>query len=222
MLLCDVGNTSYHFIEVSLQYSNTKNKDDYFKLKEKGYKKDVALFDASSVQERVFYICVNPHAKSILSKLDNWIDLSSYVDMSSYYESMGVDRIFACEAISTGVILDAGSAITVDIVKSRIFEGGFIYPGIRAMEQTYKNISSALDYSFNFELDLDRMPKNSRDAISYGYLKTLYKEVMVQDMKIYLTGGDAKKFATIFHQAKVDENLVFKGMIKIIKKADLC
>jgi type III pantothenate kinase len=41
-------------------------------------------------------------------------------------------------------------------------------------------------------------------------------------MKIFLTGGDAKKFAQIFPHAKVDEGLIFKGMKKIIKKADLC
>lgn len=90
------------------------------------------------------------------------------------------------------------------------------------MEQTYKNISLALEYSFNFELDLDKMPKNSQDAISYGYLKTLYCEVTSHKMDIFLTGGDAKKFAKIFPHARVDERLIFKGMKKIMKKADLC
>jgi type III pantothenate kinase len=205
MLLCDVGNTSYHFFD--------DNKE---------YKKDVSLFDPTSIKEKVFYICVNPHAKEILNKLDNWIDLSWHVEISEYYKTMGIDRIFACEAINNGIILDAGSAITVDIVKNRIFEGGFIYPGLKAMHETYKNISNALNYSFNFELDLDKMPKNSQDAISYGYLKTLYCEIMAHNMELYLTGGDAKKFAKIFPHAKVDELLIFKGMKKIMKKANLC
>lgn len=205
MLLCDVGNTSYHFMDDATTY-----------------KKDVNAFDPSTVTEKVFYICVNPLVKSILHKLDNWIDLSSHVDMSNYYETMGVDRIFACEAIDEGIVIDAGSAITVDLVKEGKFAGGFIYPGIRAMSQSYKNISSALAYSFNFELDLDKMPKNSQDAISYGYLKTLYCEVMAHDMELYLTGGDAEKFVLIFPHAKVDETLLFKGMKKIMKKAGLC
>ena len=205
MLLCDIGNSSYHFLD--------DNKE---------YKKNVNLFNPASIKEKVFYICVNPHAKEILSKLDNWIDLSWHVEMSKYYETMGIDRIFACEAIDDGIIIDAGSAITVDVVKERVFEGGFIYPGIKAMSRTYQNISSALDYSFNFELDLDKMPKNSQDAISYGYLKTLYCEVMAHNMEIYLTGGDARKFAKIFPHAKIDEALIFKGMKKIMKKADLC
>lgn len=205
MLLCDVGNTSYHFLDG-----------------EKSYKKEVGMYEPSSVKEKVFYICVNPHAKTILEKLPNWIDLSKHIDMSNYYDSMGVDRIFACEAIEEGVIIDAGSAVTVDLVKEGVFSGGFIYPGINAMTQTYKNISSALAYSFNFELDLDKMPKNSQDAISYGYLKTLYKEVTAHDTKLFLTGGDAKKFARIFPHAKIDELLIFKGIKKIMKKAGLC
>jgi type III pantothenate kinase len=90
------------------------------------------------------------------------------------------------------------------------------------MEKTYANISPALHYSFNFELNLDKMPKNSVDAISYGYLKTLYVEVISYNMEIILTGGDALEFALIFRDAKVDKQLVFNGMKKIINKANIC
>jgi type III pantothenate kinase len=205
MLLCDVGNTSYHFLN-----------------EESDYKKEADSFDPSSVKEKVFYICVNPHVKPVLQMLENWIDLSLHVERINYYETMGIDRIVACETVENGIIIDAGSAITVDVVKDGVFEGGFIYAGVHAMEQTYKNISLALEYSFNFELDLDKMPKNSQDAISYGYLKTLYCEVTSHKMNIFLTGGDAKKFAKIFPHARIDERLIFKGMKKIMKKADLC
>ena len=205
MLLCDIGNTSYHFLS-----------DD------NDYKESASTFEPSSITKKVYYICVNSSVQKELETLNTWIDLKSKVDMSSYYETMGIDRIFACEAIDNGVIVDAGSAITVDVVENGVFEGGFIYPGVTAMSQTYKNISPALDYSFNFECDLDIMPKNSQDSISYGYLKTLYSEVISHNMDIFLTGGDADKFALIFESAKIDKNLIFSGMKKIIKKADLC
>ena len=205
MLLCDIGNTTYHFFD---------EKDSY--------KKSVKSFNPLSVKQKVFYICVNPTIKEKLKSLENWIDLSLLVDVSNYYSTMGIDRIMACEAINNAVVIDAGSAVTVDVVKNGLFEGGFIYPGIRAMSQAYKNISSALEYSFNFELDLDKMPKNSADAISYGYLKTLYCEVVSHGINIYLTGGDANKFAKIFKSAQIDEMLIFKGMKKIMKKGDIC
>jgi type III pantothenate kinase len=189
---------------------------------EEEYKKNTKTFDPSSLKEKVFYICVNPTIKLLLEKLDNWINIAAFIDMSEYYATMGIDRIVACEFIRDGVIVDAGSAITVDLVKNGLFAGGFIYPGINAMSQTYKNISSALDYPFNFELDLGKMPKNSADAISYGYIKTLFCEVSALDAQIYLTGGDALRFAKVFPDAKVDERLIFKSMTQIIKKAKLC
>jgi type III pantothenate kinase len=200
MLLCDIGNTSYHFLEDGIEY-----------------KKDAQTFDPSTIKEEVHYNCVNTKIKLILKDLENWIDLSGHLDMSKYYETMGVDRMVASEAIKNGIIIDAGSAVTVDIVKDGLFQGGFIYPGLNAMSQTYKNISSALDYPFNFDIDLNKFPKNSTDAITYGYLKTLYAEVTSHNMNIILTGGDAKEFAKIFPDAKVNESLIFKGMKKLLQ-----
>jgi len=201
MLLCDIGNTSYHFLDESREY-----------------KQDVKTFDPSSVKEKVYFICVNNTLHVRLKSLPNWIDLSEYIDKEKYYKTMGIDRIFAVESVSNGIIIDAGSAVTVDVVKNDEFMGGFIYPGIKAMQKTYENISPALAYSFNFECDLDIMPKNSQDAISYGYLKTLYCEVMSHKLPIILTGGDALEFKKIFPDAKIETALIFHAMKKIIKE----
>lgn len=205
MHLCDIGNTSYHFFNDGVEY-----------------KKDVKTFTPSTMKEKIYYICVNSNVNEQLKDLKNWVNLASFIDKSNYYETMGVDRIVACEAIKNGVIIDAGSAITIDVVKNSTFMGGFIYPGFKAMEETYKNISPSLAYSFNFDLDLAIMPKNSQDAISYGFLKTLFCEVNSYDMQIILTGGDAPILQKIFKSAKVDQNLIFSGMKKIITKANIC
>ncbi len=199
MLLCDIGNTSYHFLDG-----------------EKDFKHSVDSFNPSSIEEKVYYISVNKKVDEILKDLDNWIDLSLEVDMGVYYPTMGIDRIFSSLAVQNAIVIDAGSAVTVDVVKDGEFMGGFIYPGVRAMSKTYKDISPALEYAFNFDIDLDILPKNSQDAISYGYLKTLHVEVMKHNMPVVLTGGDASKFVKIFPDAVVDENLIFKGMKNII------
>ena len=201
LILCDVGNTSYHFLDGDVET-----------------KELVETFDADTLNEDVYYISVNSNADETLSKLDNWHDLRSAIEWEKYYETMGIDRIIACEAIENGLIIDAGSAITVDIVTDGSFEGGFIYPGLDAMLESYRNISSRLDYSLNFELDLDKMPKNSQDAISYGVLRTLYSEVMRHNKTIYLTGGNAKVLSKIFPDAVVDELLLFKGMKKMMER----
>jgi len=66
------------------------------------------------------------------------------------------------------------------------------------------------------------MPKNSQDAISYGFLKTLYSEVMSHELPVVLTGGNAKELQKIFKNALLNETLIFDGMKQIIKKAKLC
>ena len=201
MLLCDIGNTSYHFLD-----------------KERDFKENVTTFDPSSVKQKVYFISVNAQVSAKLASLENWIDLSVFVDKSKYYESMGIDRIVATMGVKNALVVDAGSAITVDMVKNGVFCGGFIYPGVNAMQKTYANISPALAYSFNFECDLDIMPKNSQDAISYGYLKTLYLELISHNLPIILTGGDASKLKKIFRDAKIDAQLIFNSMKKIIKE----
>ena len=205
MLLCDIGNTSYHFLDGEVDF-----------------KKDVRSFHPQEIEQKVYYISVNSAVQEKLAGLENWIDLAHYIDTTPYYETMGIDRIFALEMIDDGIVLDAGSAITVDVKRNGVFEGGFIYPGVHAMAKTYENISKALSYSFNFELNLDKMPKNSQDAISYGFLGTLYREVMHHNLPVTLTGGDARVFAKIFPDAKINETLLFDAMKKIIKEAKLC
>lgn len=201
MLLCDIGNTSYHFLDG-----------------EKDYKKDVSSFNPALLTEDVYYICVNKTISQILKPLKNWIDLAQYVNKDNYYETMGIDRIVALQATDNAVVVDAGSAITVDVINKGVFKGGFIYPGINAMSKTYKDISPALEYPFNYEIDLNKLPKNSQDAISYGYLKVLYSEVTSHKLPIILTGGDAPKLQSLFEDYTIDEALIFKGMKNILIK----
>ena len=201
MILCDIGNTSYHFLDGN-----------------RSYKKSVKDFNPQEISKKVYFISVNANLKEQLSSLENWIDLAEFVDMSNYYESMGIDRIFAVETIDNGVIVDAGSAITVDVVKDGVYMGGFISPGLQAMKDTYKHISCALDYEFNFDLDLNTLAKTSQDSISYGVLKPLYTEVCSYNLPIVLTGGDARSLQKIFSNSIVDEKLIFKSMKALISK----
>ena len=204
MLLCDIGNTTYHFLDGELSF-----------------KKSVASFNPLKMKEKIYFISVNKKVNTELKGLSNWINLAQYIDMGNYYDTMGIDRIVACETVHNGVIIDAGSAVTVDVVKNGKFQGGFIYPGVAAMQKSYENISSSLAYSFNFDLPLNVIPKNSQNAISYGYLKTLHSEVTSYKMPIILTGGDALLFKKVFKDAKIDETLIFKGMKKIINNSNI-
>lgn len=207
MLLCDIGNTSFHF------FDDASGAD---------YKEDASRFDPASVTSTVFYINVNGSVQPKLDALPQWVDLSAHVQRSRYYSTMGIDRVMACEAVDEGVIVDAGSAITVDVVRGGRFEGGFIVPGLAALRTAYGRISVKLDSSFNFDLQLDKMPKNTKDAITYGALGLLAKEVRSYALPVYLTGGDASALKPLFEAPLLRPLLLFAGMKKIIQKAGLC
>ncbi len=198
-LLCDIGNTTFSFSD--------------------GKKVSVERFDISSISEKVYYVSVNHYWEKRLDMQENWINLRSKIDFSKYYESMGIDRVVCCEAVANAVVVDAGSAITVDVIEDDTHLGGYIYPGFSALEKCFKDISPALEVSFNFEIDLDRMPKNTEDALSFGAIAPLISHIrsLSKSLPVILTGGDAEKLNPFIPNAKIDHDLVFKGMQKIIQ-----
>lgn len=50
---------------------------------------------------------------------------------------MGLDRKIACAGLSDAVIVDAGSAVTVDIMKEGVHQGGIILPGLINLKKIY-------------------------------------------------------------------------------------
>jgi type III pantothenate kinase len=135
---------------------------------------------------------------------------------------MGIDRIMVCEAVSNGVIVDAGSAITVDVMRKGDYQGGMIALGLRAAYEAYAKLSPALNVSFNFEVDLAKMAKNTPDAVSIGFLAPLIGYIENLGEPIMLTGGDARVLKHFLPNAIVDEELIFNGMKKLIHKGKEC
>ena len=199
MLLCDIGNTSFHFYDLQNEF-----------------KKSVKSFDPASITEDVYYICVHSQIKKKLENLPNWHNLEQRVDRSRYYDTMGIDRIMACEAVQDGVVVDAGSAITVDVVQEGLFQGGFIYPGVKAFERAYASISEALSFQIQTDIDLTNLPKNTLDALSYGFLSGLVKEITSYKLDIILTGGDAALLQRHIPEAKREQLLLFQGMLSVL------
>ena len=90
---------------------------------------------------------------------------------------------------------------------------------LEKLKDRYRNIREFADYNhFDYELNLNELPRNSTDAITYGYLKGLHSEVTSHKKDIFLTGGDAQKLLKIFPEAKIKINLIFDGMKKILEQ----
>lgn len=206
MILCDIGNSNADFYQDGRVWSMPHKQ-----------------FKEFSTKENVYYICVNDALKSWLQGKNNFIDLEPYFEFDTIYQGMGIDRIAACCTINDGMIVDAGSAITVDLMASGVHLGGFILPGLSAYEKAYALISPRLDITINPSLSLDALPQKTNDAISYGVVKSIVTllEITCKDKRIFFTGGDGKFFSKFFSNAIFDRTLIFRGMLKVIKATHL-
>lgn len=174
-------------------------------------------------QEReLCYISVNQDLDKKITQIKKWKDIASKIVLEGAYETMGVDRKALCVSRRDGLFVDAGSAITVDIVKEGIYRGGFILPGINAYLESYRRISPALDTPINGEIDLDKLPFTTKDGISYGIIASI-KALIDQhrdDHPLYFTGGDGAFLSRFFEDAIYDESLLFQGMMQALNASE--
>lgn len=204
MLLCDVGNTFLHF------YHNGRI------WKEKPY-----ALSKKKENLPIYYISVNDRfERCLLASHPYCINIAEYIEIESKYKGLGVDRRAACKAVQDGVIIDAGSAITADIMQDGIHLGGYIMPGLNAYRKMCAEISSVLDIKIEPSVNLSDLPQNTSDALSFGAIKSVILMIKntTRTKKIFFTGGDGKFFARFFENAIYDNTLVFKGMQKVLEK----
>ncbi len=207
ILLADIGNTYFHIYngkEVEhLSYEDAINK---------------------YAGEELFYISVKHHLEEKIEKIKSWKNISHEIILKNAYDTMGVDRKALCLSHENGVFIDAGSAITVDVVEEGIYQGGYIFPGIKAMLDCYKRISPALDTELNKMISLTQLPTTTKDGISYGIIASIKALIdkHAEKQKLYFTGGDGKFLSSFFKEAVYDEMLVFNGMRNALKDDERC
>ncbi|CRF49430.1 Pantothenate kinase type III, CoaX-like [Helicobacter heilmannii] len=202
MTLCDIGNTHLHFYKAGRVWACTPQ--------------NLATHQ-EALQGEVFYISVNPESTNALLELcPSATDLAPKMQLKSKYEGLGVDRIAACLGLcgKSGVVVDAGSAITIDVMESRVHLGGVILPGFESYRHAFQHISPALDLPLNLRVDLQSLPNATADALGYGALQSVLLTLkhLVGERKVYFTGGDGKFLANFFSQGIYDGLLVFHGM----------
>ena len=205
MIICDIGNTNVKFYE-----------DGRF------WKKSIDEFYDFKINERIYYICVNKDIENYISRNKNFINIEPYIEFDTIYSGLGIDRIAVCRAVRDGIVVDAGSAITVDIMSNGIHLGGYILPGLQSYNRAYSSISPVLNKPINPNISLDMLPQNTQDAISYAVLKSilLILKDTSNNKRVYFTGGDGQYLSSFFDQSicEYDKALVFKGLEDIARK----
>ena len=201
MILCDIGNTTYHFLV------NGKHKK-YF-LDEK-----VPKFD-----EELYFVSVNEKGtKRLLKKNPQAKNIKDILKFETIYQGLGIDRAVACSFQQNAVIVDAGSAITVDIIENGVHKGGFILLGLRRFMKSYPKISKKLKFDFEKNINLDKIPLQTKDAITYAMMKSIIlpiKEVSL-NKNIIFTGGDGELLSKYFENSQYKKDLIFENMKRMI------
>jgi len=207
LLLADIGNTHFHICNAET-------------IEHLSYEEAVSKYS----KEKLSYICVNQALENVIAKITSWKNISEQVQLEGAYETMGVDRRALCLSHEEGVFVDAGSAITVDIMEDGRYTGGFILPGFKAMLQAYRAISPILETQLDETVSLERLPVTTKDGISYGIIASIKSLIDKHSdgKKLYFTGGDGKFLSGFFAEAIYDEMLIFDGMRKVIKESERC
>ena len=129
-------------------------------------------------------------------------------------DKIGIDRLLAAYAATElygdapMLIIDAGSAITVDVVQNRMFCGGAILPGLTTLSKTYPIISDKLPtVPIPRYPDCAKIPppvfpgKSTEDAIHCGLYWGTIGAIMQfcgmffrrsEDVRLILAGGDSQ------------------------------
>lgn len=197
MFLADIGNSYFHLFDGKT-------------VMHLSHEEAIAKYH----QENIYYICVKHALNEKISSIPTWHNVSIKMKLAGAYSTMGVDRKALCLSHQEGIFVDAGSAITVDVIEEGKYRGGFILPGLNAYLQAYRSISAVLDVPLNNAVSLHELPLTTKDGISYGIIasiKTLIDKHR-QGKTLYITGGDGKVLSSFFEKAVFDEALVFKGM----------
>ena len=123
-------------------------------------------------------------------------------------ETLGVDRLAAAVAAvevmgcRDCLVVDFGTAITIDLVEDGVYRGGNISPGVRTRFRALHDYTSRLPECSPTDEELE-YGSTTRQAIEQGVMQGITYEIegyishfSAQNVKISLifTGGDAKYF----------------------------
>ena len=147
--------------------------------------------------------------------------------------TLGVDRWLACLAAHRTyqqdvVVIDAGTAITLDIVTSNgIHLGGYIIPGIASLGQTIK-LSTGLCFDNSTLKTANSIPTNTNDVLVLGnwvmisgFFRKIEETIISNNLCIssdklswILTGGDYEKVGEHLRPPfYVNKQLVLEGAL---------
>ena len=136
---------------------------------------------------------------------------------------LGVDRWLALVAAykkyaDAVIVVDAGSAVTVDIVGAGAeHQGGYIVPGLQLMSQALWQGTERVKVETKQALDINSPGLSTEEAVDKGCLLLLVS--MIESLvaryqaKLIITGGDAERLRNaLCVEAELYPDLVLEGL----------
>lgn len=175
--------------------------------------------------------CIQQHRTNDDFRLLQCGDLPLTVDLPNP-ERVGMDRLAAVVAINQlrsadrpAIVVDAGTAITVDAVSAAgVFLGGAILPGLSLSAAALATHTDQLPHvQTDWEEEPAAIGKSTEQAIrsgafwgSVGAVRTLIDQ-MEQELgvapQVFVAGGDMRRIARLIHpQAEPAAHLVIRGI----------
>ncbi len=149
-------------------------------------------------------------------------------------QTLGLDRVAGAVGASMlggdVMTVDAGTAVTIDIVAGGRFKGGNISPGLRLRFRSLHEFTSRLPLE-NPEGEIPAFGHDTSTAIRSGVVNGLVAEIVsafmsarkkYPELKLILTGGDADFLASMpaikkLNAATVDHQVVGRGLVSIFE-----
>ncbi len=138
-------------------------------------------------------------------------------------ERLGIDRWLALlplVRLGDAVVIDAGTAFTIDVLGEGAHQGGYILPGLRLQRDVLAQQTASVSFP-SIGLGAVHLGLNTAECVSHGGLRALIalaNDVGAQFSKgsgrsrLYITGGDAPYFKGHL-DAECRPLLVFEGML---------
>lgn len=238
-LIADIGNNSAKFFlfqdnRILLHTRRTGELHDVLKEWSEAYEIKKAIVSSvvnlSEEQRKAFDILTCPVV---------WFDSSVTTPLEIDYntpQTLGSDRLAAAvgawneKSGSNLLVIDAGSAITIDFVeRTGIYRGGNIAPGIRMRLRALHEYTGRLPL-VEKEGETPLLGKETETAIRSGVIRGICHEIegyiseisqRFGDVYVFLTGGDEISLKNnIKSRIFADKFLVAKGLNRILNEYD--
>lgn len=146
-------------------------------------------------------------------------------------EKVGPDRLCAAagawaEGSREAVIVDAGTAVTVDLLSGGCFRGGSIFPGLSLLAGALHGGTALLPLVGDMKAWPEPPGRNTKEAVEVGILwglvgavKELVSRTLPEGTDLWVTGGGGSFLAPhLGHPVRFEGDLVLKGLLQLVSE----